>query len=234
MARLLVAGLFLLLLWYLLRLLTRAGLIAWRFLLGFAGLFCFLMWLANPLLTSAYNQSVCTLLGLLGGLTHTFSAYVQYGLLFIPTNSGSLILGIGTACFGLIGIMGYLSLIALYTVYNGLERCILALTGAAYILVSDVFQLAFAAEMTHFLNIAADELAGTVFRSFVFGLFHLVLYYFVFTKGQVMRIKIGNFSYAQKGAANTDALPRQSQPQRAAYKHRETELAASGSYSSDP
>lgn len=191
--RLVAVGLLLPLWLYLLLRLARAGLTAWRFLLGCAGIFCFLALFVCPPLTDAYISAVCALARLVGG--RVFSFYDQYGILLVPVESGSLILPVDSVCYGLIGIAGYLSLLSFYGVYSLLERCVLAVVGGVCVWAADCVQLLLSVELTRLLGAGVYELGRGIIGRVVFVLLNAALYYYVFTKGQVARMKIGGFSY---------------------------------------
>lgn len=191
----LVIGIALLLWGYVLGLLARAGLLAWRFLLGCGGIFLFFMLCLRPLATGICVQWVCALAGVIGEWTHTFSSYVQYGVLYIPAKGGALTLLVNFECSGAIEISGYLSLLAFYTVYDYLERGILGVAGAAYLLAADVLRLTLIAEIVRFFGIGAYYAAHIFVGRLLFYMCSILLYYYVFTQRQVTRVKIGNFSY---------------------------------------
>lgn len=180
---------------YLLRLLARAELTAWRFLTGCGGLFLLLMLFLRPLLSEVCVRCVCLWAGIIGGLTHTFSAYVPYGILCVQAGTGAFTLMVDLECSGMIEVAGYLSLLAFYRTYDLWERWLLGILGAVYLLGADVIRLTVIAWMVHFLGAGAYYAAHLFVGRILFYLFSTVLYYRVFTMGQVARIKLGSFSY---------------------------------------
>lgn len=193
--KVLVIGILLILWGYLIRLLTRAGLAAWRFLLGSGGLFLFLMLVLQPLLTGACVRCTCALAGIIGDMTNTFATYPQYSILYIPARGSAITLLVDFECSGMIEIMGYLSLLAFYTVYDHLERWMVGLAGVAYILAVNILRLVLISELVHFLGAGVYYVTHAFVGRIFFCLCNTALYYYVFTKAQVKRMKVVSFSY---------------------------------------
>lgn len=195
----LAVGVFLFAWGYFLRLLERAGLIAWRFLLGCGGLFLVLMLFLRTELTGICVNCVCALAGIVGSLTHTFSAYAQYGILYIQAKGGSLTLLVNYECSGMIEVAGYLSLLAFDRVYDYLERWVLGAVGTAYLLAADAIRLTLIAEIVHSFGVSAYYAAHLLVGRALFYIFDIVLYYCIFTREQVARMKLESFSYRRLG-----------------------------------
>jgi len=186
----------LLLVWlYALSVLDRAELNFWHFIAGSLGLFLFLMALVRPVMTKPLGQAVAAIAGLVGSLTGTFSAYFRYGILFIQAVGGAITLQIDFECSGIIEIMAFLSLLVFFRVYTGWERVFLSITGTAYIVLANALRVTIICEMIHFFGPDVYYLAHTLVGRIVFYVLSILLYFYVFTKPQVIRMKIGKFSY---------------------------------------
>ena len=107
---------------YMLWVLRRAELHAWRFLWGSMGLFIILMLTVQPWLTQPLARCVSAMSGFVGRLTGAYTAYFKYGILFIPTAESSVTLQVDFECSGIIEIMAFLSLLAFFSVYRGSEK----------------------------------------------------------------------------------------------------------------
>ncbi len=180
---------------YLLSVLDRAKLNFWHFIAGSLGLFLFLMVMARPVLTKPLGQAVAAISGLVGTLTGTFSAYFRYGTLFIEAVGGAITLQIDFECSGIIEIMAFLSLLVFFRVYTRWERTFLAITGTAYIVLANSLRVVVICEMIHFFGPEVYYLAHTLVGRIVFYALSVLLYFYVFTKPQIVRMKIGKFSY---------------------------------------
>ena len=191
-----VVGVLLLLAWlYILSVLDRAKLNFWHFLAGSLGFFLFLMVLVRPVLTEPLARGVAAIAGLVGTLTGTFSVYFRYGILFIEAVGGAITLQIDFECSGIIEIMAFLSLLLFFRVYTGWERAFLAITGTIYIVLANALRVTVICEMIHFFGPGVYYLAHTLVGRIVFYVLSILLYFYVFTKPQIVRMKIGKFSY---------------------------------------
>lgn len=186
----------LLLVWlYALRVLTRANLNFWHFIVGSLGLFVFLMVLARPVLTKPLAQGVAAIAGLVGAVTGTFSVYFRYGILFVQAVGGAITLQIDFECSGIIEIIAFLSLLIFFQVYTKWERVFLAITGTAFIMLANALRVVVICEMIHFLGPGVYYIAHTILGRIVFYVLSVLLYFYVFTKPQIIRMKIGKFKY---------------------------------------
>ena len=180
---------------FVLRILTKAELSAWRFLWGTLGLFALLMLFVRPVITEPLAGSVCALAGVVGRLTGAYTAYFKYGILFIPAESGSVTLLVDMECSGVIEIMAFLSLLVFFRVYTVGERIIVGVAGTVYIILCNVLRILLICFSVHFFGMDAYYVVHTFIGRIVFYILSVLLYYYVFTKPQVIQMKVGNFTY---------------------------------------
>lgn len=191
-----VAGGILIIIWlYLLRVLRRANLASWRFLAGTTGLFIMMMLIVRPLLTEPLARCVCVLAGVAGTLTDTFSAYFSYGILYIPFDGQSVTLLVDFECSGIIEIMAFLCLLVFFDVYSRTEKIIVGIAGFVVIMVCNAVRIIIVAESVHIWGMDAYYIAHTFVGRIFFYACSIFLYFYVFTKPQVVRMKVGNFAY---------------------------------------
>lgn len=180
---------------YVLGVFRRAELYAWRFLWGSMGLFILLMVGVRPWLTRPLARYVCAMAGVIGRLSGTFTAYFKYGILYIPVEESSITLQVDFECSGVIEIMAFLSLLAFFNVYRTSEKVLVGLMGFAYIMVCNALRIAIICLSVHLLGMDAYYVMHTFVGRIVFYLFSVWLYFYVFTKPQVVQMKVGRFSY---------------------------------------
>lgn len=180
---------------YLLNLLKRSELHFWRFIAGSFGLFIFLMVLIRPVLTQPLAKAVASISGLAGSLTHTFSAYFKYGILFIESAAGAITLQVDFECSGIIEIMAFISLLTFFMVYTPTERVIIGVIGTIYIILANALRVICICLIIHFFGPNAYFISHTIIGRLVFYAFSVLLYFYVFTKPQIIRMKIGKFTY---------------------------------------
>jgi exosortase family protein XrtG len=177
--------------------LSRAKLYFWKFLAGSVGLFLLLMILFEPVLTQPIARAVSALAGVVGSLTGVFTSYFKYGIIFIPMSTGAMTLKIDFECSGIIEIMAFISLLAFFRVYKPYERVIVGIIGTAYIMVCNALRIVIVCLALHFFGQSAYFITHTFIGRIFFYALSVLLYFYVFTKPQVVQMKVGNFSYGR-------------------------------------
>lgn len=173
---------------------------------GMLGMFVLMMIFVRPWATQPLARIVAALAGFVGRLTGTFTPFFKYGILFVGTRNGSITLQIDFECSGIIEIMVYLSILTFYRVYSVSERAILSAVGFIYIIVANALRIIIIATMIHFGGEDMYYIAHTYVGRIFFYAATIVLYFYVFTKSQVVRMKVGSFSYdKEKTPEKTDA-----------------------------
>lgn len=180
---------------YLLHVLKRAELKFWRFLAGSVGLFIILMLFVRPWATQPLAQTVAAIAGLPGRLTGTFEAYFKYGVLFVDSAAGAMTLRIDFECSGIVEIMAFVSLLAFFEVYNRSERLLVGIFGSAAIILANVIRIILIAEIIHFGGAGYYYVAHSLIGRLVFYALTVALYFYIFTKPQIVRMRVGTFTY---------------------------------------
>ena len=180
---------------YLLRVTDRAKLPFWHFILGAMGLFLLMMFLVRPVLTEPLARAVAAVAGLVGKVTGTFTPFFKYGILFVQSDVGAITLQIDFECSGIIEIMAFLSLLVFFRVYTVAERVIVAICGVLYIMLANALRIIIICEMIHFGGLDLYYLSHALVGRLVFYGLSVLLYFYVFTKPQIIRMRLGKFSY---------------------------------------
>lgn len=180
---------------YVLSVLRRTGLQFWRYITGSFGLFIFMMVLIRPILIQPLARIVASLAGVVGTLTGTFTAYFKYGIIFIESAAGSLTLQIDFECSGIIEIMAFLSLLAFFHVYTRKERILVGMIGTFLIIAANAFRIIVICEVIYFGGMDLYYIAHSIIGRLVFYSLSVLLYFYVFTKPQIIKIQIGSFKY---------------------------------------
>lgn len=180
---------------YCLRALSKAKLEFWRYLCGALGFFAIVMVVFQEMLTMPLARCVAAMAGVIGSITDTFFSYIKYGIIFITTETGSMTLQIDMECSGIIEIMAFLSLLGFYRVYSVYERVVVGVLGTAYIMICNALRITLICEAVHFMGTDAYFVAHTFIGRIFFYVLTVVLYFYVFTKPHIVRMKVGNFSY---------------------------------------
>lgn len=180
---------------YLLWVLSRAKLHFWYFIVGSMGLFILLMVTVQPALTMPIARAVSALAGVVGTLTGTFTTYFKYGIIFVGLPAGSLTLTVDFECSGIIEILAYLCLLGFFPVYKLHEKLLLGVVGTVYIMLSNALRIVLICLSAHIWGIDVYFFMHTFVGRVVFYGLSILLYFVVFTKSQVIQMKVGNFSY---------------------------------------
>jgi exosortase family protein XrtG len=182
---------------YFLTVLTRAKLYFYKFLAGSVGLFFFMLLLFQSLLTTVLCRVVAALVGIIGQLSGCFQAYDQYALILIPITNGTVSMYIDYECSGVVEFMAFTALLWFFPLYNISEKVIYNIVGIAWILLSNILRLFVISILIHNYGNSIFYFAHTIFGRIIFYLLTIILYYFVFTKPQISRQKVGDFGYEQ-------------------------------------
>lgn len=181
--------------WYLLRVTDRAKLDFWHFVLGSAGSFILMIALIQPVLTKPLARLVAAIAGLFGSLTGTFAAFFRYGVLFIQSPKGAMTLQIDFECSGIIEILAFLALLLFFRVYTKNQRALVGLLGTVGIVLANVLRIIVICEMIYFMGPNAYYVAHSLVGRFIFYGLSVLLYFYVFTKPQIVSMKVGIFKY---------------------------------------
>lgn len=180
---------------YILWVTKRAKLDFFKFCIGSVGLFVFMMIWLQPVATLPLTKIVAAGTGILGKITKMYESYYEYGMIFITQNDSSISLYIDYECSGIIEIMAFSSMLWFFPVYNFFEKFIITIGGIVWIFMANVFRIFVICTMIFFFGNNVFYLAHTVFGRIIFYVLSVILYFYVFTKSQVIRQKVGNFNY---------------------------------------
>lgn len=183
---------------WLLRVLRKAGLKFWRYLLGSCGIFLILLILVRPWLVLPLARLIAAIAGIFGKATGFYQAYYRYGVIFIESLNGAITVNIDLECSGFIEISAFISLLSFYGIYNIPERIYIGVVGTLYTMLTNALRIAVICTMIHFLGTDYYYVAHTIVGRIVFYVLQVILYFFIFTKPHVLKMKTGDFGYNKK------------------------------------
>ncbi len=191
-----IAGLAGLAVWlFFLRVLNKSKLNFWHFLVGSAGAFILMLLFLQPVFTQPLARIVALLAGLPGKIGDIYSAHYKYGVIFIESAAGAISLKIDFECSGIIEILAYLSLLIFYRVYTVYERVYVGVLGVVAIVLANALRITVISLMIYFGGVDMYHVAHTFIGRFVFYGLSVILYFYVFTKPQIIKQKVGSFQY---------------------------------------
>ncbi len=168
------------------------------FITGCAGMFGFLFFLLEPIVTAPLAKFVCYCTGFIGKLLGAFEAFASYGVLFIENENGPVSLYVDFECAGLVEILVYISLITFFGVYKNWEKLFAGIVGVLWIIGCNVLRLTIVCYVIHWFGNEAYYVAHTIVGRIVFYALSIILYFYVFTRRQIRKQKVGDFQYDSK------------------------------------
>ncbi len=185
---------------YLLSVFTRGKLYFYQFIWGSVGLFVFMMMWIQPVAIRPLTNLVCSAAGVAGRMTGFYESYSEYSMLFVQHGSEAISLCIDYECSGIIEMMAYVSMLAFFRVYDWMQRIILSVLGCMMIFFANIIRLFVICTTIYCFGNDAYYIAHTIVGRIIFYALSVILYYYIFTKSQIVKQKIGGFHYAK----NTD------------------------------
>ena len=191
-----IAGLIGLLIWlFILHILNKSKLNFWHFLIGSAGAFILMLVFLEPVLTQPLARIVALLASLPGKIADMYSAHYKSGVIFVESSVGAISLKIDFECSGIIEIIAYLSLLIFYRVYTVYERFCVGVLGVIAMVLANALRITIICLMIYFGGIDTYFIAHTYVGRLVFYALSVVIYFYVFTKPQIIKQKVGSFRY---------------------------------------
>ena len=185
---------------YLLSVFTRGKLYFYQFIWGSVGLFVFMMMWIQPVAIRPLTSLVCSAAGVAGRMTGFYESYSEYSMLFVQHGSEAISLCIDYECSGIIEMMAYVSMLAFFRVYDWMQHIILSVLGCMMIFFANIIRLFVICTTIYYFGNDAYYIAHTIVGRIIFYALSVILYYYIFTKSQIIKQKIGGFHYAK----NTD------------------------------
>ncbi len=185
---------------YLLSVFTRGKLYFYQFIWGSVGLFVFMMMWIQPVAIRSLTNLVCSAAGVAGRMTGFYESYSEYSMLFVQHGSEAISLCIDYECSGIIEMMAYVSMLAFFRVYDWMQRIILSVLGCMMIFFANIIRLFVIGTTIYYFGNDAYYIAHTIVGRIIFYVLSVIIYYYIFTKSQIVKQKIGGFHYAK----NTD------------------------------
>ena len=190
-----ILRLILVILWvYVLTVLKRGKLGFYYFLLGSVGTFLILLGVM-PYVKSYFINAFVWVLGIVGRLTGMYESYAQFGMFFIDHNDTVMSLYVDLECSGLIEMMVFVSLLAFFPVYHLWEKLKAGVLGLFCICVFNFIRIFIIIAMIFHFGTSMYSFAHVIVGRIVFYVLTLILYFHVFTRGQIVKQKVGKFNY---------------------------------------
>jgi len=185
---------------YAIYVLWRAKLTFFRFLIGSVGMFILMMILLQPILTVPLSKGVAAVTGLIGEWTGAFYSYYQYSLVFIRHGADSISLYVDYECSGIIEIFAFSSLLWFFPLYSTVEKLVVNIVGILWIFLSNIIRMTSICLLVYFFGNSIFFFAHAIFGRIIFYLLSIILFFYVFTRAQIMKQRVGKFRYGESAA----------------------------------
>lgn len=180
---------------YILTVFKRKKLEFFYFLIGSIGTFLFSFALLRNVLTEILTTLTCFLTGLLGNALGIFKAYTSHSILFVENAEGPISLYVDFECGGVIEILVFLSLVWFFAVYKVKEKFAISLIGIVWIIVANIIRLFSICLIINQFGNESYYVAHTIVGRMIFYALSIILYFYVFTRAQIRKQRVGEFGY---------------------------------------
>ena len=186
---------------YVLSVLKRIGWSAAYVVLGVVGTFFIIISLANNNVISFLMRLNTSGAGVVGMLTGFYTVAPTLGIIHIVSGQSAINLFITYECSALIELAAYIALVLFFPFFKNLQQRLKLLGfGVIYLLLANMFRLTVTALIIHFLGLPSLIWAHVIVGRLIFYVLTIILYFYVFTRSQVLHIKIGRFDFKTGGA----------------------------------
>jgi len=186
---------------YVLSVLKRIGWSAAYVVLGVVGTFFIIISLANNNLISFLMRLNTSGAGVVGMLTGFYTVAPTLGIIHIVSGQSAINLFITYECSALIELAAYIALVLFFPFFKNLQQRLKLLGfGVIYLLLANMLRLTVTALIIHFLGLPSLIWAHVIVGRLIFYVLTIILYFYVFTRSQVLHIKIGRFDFKTGGA----------------------------------
>lgn len=180
---------------YVLTVFKRKKLEFFYFLIGSIGTFLFSFIALRNLLTKILTTLTCFITGMIGNAFGLFKAYTSHSILFIENTEGPISLYVDFECGGVIEILVFISLVWFFAVYKVKEKLLISLAGIVWIIASNIIRLFSICLIINKFGNESYYVAHTIIGRLIFYTLSIILYFYVFTRAQIRKQRVGEFGY---------------------------------------
>ena len=168
---------------------------------GVVGPFFIIISLANNNVISFLMRLNTSGAGVVGMLTGFYTVAPTLGIIHIVSGQSAINLFITYECSALIELAAYIALVLFFPFFKNLQQRLKLLGfGVIYLLLANMLRLTVTALIIHFLGLPSLIWAHVIVGRLIFYVLTIILYFYVFTRSQVLHIKIGRFDFKTGGA----------------------------------
>lgn len=180
---------------YLLWVLYREKMTAFRFLTGSIGFFVLVFTMLRQYLVWICINSLEWILGIIGSFLPFYTLYKQYNVLFINHEKAAISLFIDYECCGFIEILVVVSVVMFFPLFNMKKKIIYSVIGVAYTTLANVIRLVLICWFIYIYGNNAYYVAHSVLGRIIFYIFTLLFYFYIISWNQIKKQRVGRFIY---------------------------------------
>lgn len=164
----------------------------YKFLVGSVGLFTICMIFFMKPLESMLINSLNYTLDIIGRGTGWFNVLKSHSILMIKANDGVLSMSINYQCSGIIELLVFSCLIIFFPFLNYKRKIFTLILGNLFLFAANIIRILFIVGVVKVFGIESFGIAHVVLGRILFFIFTVILYYRVFTKGQLANQRVGD------------------------------------------
>jgi len=180
---------------YVLSVMNREKMAAFRFFIGAAGFFTLVFTMLKDYLVIICVSILEGLLEICSKLVPYFVMYKQYNIMFINHENAAISLFIDYECCGFIEILVAVSIILFFPLFDKVHKLIYCLIGFVYTMIANLVRLLFIAAFIYKYGNNAYYVAHSVLGRIVFYIFTLLFYFYMISWKQIKKQRVGRFIY---------------------------------------
>ncbi|MGL5153011.1 MAG: exosortase family protein XrtG [Clostridium sp.] len=163
----------------------------YKFLIGSVGCFAILAVFFIQPLENVLIDFISYLLNILSRYVNAYEIYAENAVLIIDAKDGIISMLLNYECSGIIELIVYSSLVLFFPFLNIGKKITALILGNFYLIVTNIFRVLFIIGTVKMLGVEYYQITHTVIARVIFFITTIILYYFVFTKSQINRQKVG-------------------------------------------
>ena len=182
---------------YFLWIFRRKQLAFFHFLFGCVGLFFLLL----PWVRYIKTPFIMFFTSLMGGISQIcplFEAFPQHGILFIEQEYVSYSLFIDLECSGILEIMVLFCLLIFFPVYSFDKRIWISVIGSFAIMFFNITRILCVIVAIYYFGDPVYDFVHSFIGRLLFYSLTIILYFYIFTRTQLLKQKVGRFEYRTK------------------------------------
>ena len=183
---------------YLLYILKKNNMSAFYFMLGSVGFLGFSMLLFYEYLAVVISKLILFLMGLIANVITIYDVYIDYNIIFINNAKSCISLYMDYECCGMIEILALTSIILFHPLFDWKKRIVRLVVGFVWTCLANIMRLLSICVIIYNYGNDSYYIAHSIVGRIVFYVMTIILYYYMFSFGQIKTQRLGKFNYTKQ------------------------------------